>query len=458
MTIPTINNVPSRTQNQDTFDSNVDGFISQLANEVIPAMNTDISSTIAAAATTSTNAAAAAISATVAQASANITKWVSGTNYTEGDVVWSPIDFEAYRRKVTGAGTTDPSLDTTNWYQLLKLVAENILYNGNMDHWQSYTAAVTTSGGYGADGFDVRVSGDTFSMTQQSFASGDDLYDGDGTAAARYYTQVDVTSVAGAGNFAILEQRVEDVRRLAGKTVTLSFWAKAAAGTPQIGVSSTQYFGTGGSPSANASTTGQAITLSTTWAKYTVTFTIANINGKTIGTDENSFTFIMFWLDAGSAYNTQSGSIGQASKIVSIAQVKLEEGSVATPFMVEDKEVSLVRAQRYFAHFPAGGAYTRFGRGIATSATNAYVEVTLPVTMRATPTTITQSGTAANYALLDSTGTITACSVVPTIIASGTSRNTLSLTCTTAGGMTAGPVQLIANNTTAAYIGVSARL
>jgi hypothetical protein len=41
--------------------------------------------------------------------------WVSGTNYDAGDLVFSPSDFRPYRRKTNGAGTTDPSADSTNW-------------------------------------------------------------------------------------------------------------------------------------------------------------------------------------------------------------------------------------------------------------------------------------------------------------------------------------------------------
>lgn len=47
-------------------------------------------------------------------------KWVSGTTYAEGDVRWSPNDHLNYRRKNNGAGTTDPSLDLTNWVLLTK--------------------------------------------------------------------------------------------------------------------------------------------------------------------------------------------------------------------------------------------------------------------------------------------------------------------------------------------------
>lgn len=42
--------------------------------------------------------------------------WVSGASYTQWiSVVRSPIDGQKYLRRTTGAGTTDPSLDTTNW-------------------------------------------------------------------------------------------------------------------------------------------------------------------------------------------------------------------------------------------------------------------------------------------------------------------------------------------------------
>ncbi len=41
-------------------------------------------------------------------------KWVSGT-YSDGDVVWSPTDYQDYRCKGSGSRTTDPALDLANW-------------------------------------------------------------------------------------------------------------------------------------------------------------------------------------------------------------------------------------------------------------------------------------------------------------------------------------------------------
>jgi hypothetical protein len=53
--------------------------------------------------------------AAAATSSANASIWESGQTYAIGVVRFSPINFLSYRRKTAGAGTTDPSLDVTNW-------------------------------------------------------------------------------------------------------------------------------------------------------------------------------------------------------------------------------------------------------------------------------------------------------------------------------------------------------
>jgi hypothetical protein len=56
--------------------------------------------------------------ASAASATANVTQWVSGTTYALGVNVWSPINAQTYRRIIAGAGTTDPSADSTNWTKI----------------------------------------------------------------------------------------------------------------------------------------------------------------------------------------------------------------------------------------------------------------------------------------------------------------------------------------------------
>jgi len=79
---------------------------------------------------------AAAGSANSAASNSGAALWVSGTTYAIGDLRYSPANGRTYRRKTAGAGTTDPSLDTTNWYPVLLEVSTlypNIRPSLNLD-------------------------------------------------------------------------------------------------------------------------------------------------------------------------------------------------------------------------------------------------------------------------------------------------------------------------------------
>lgn len=72
-----------------------------------------------------------------AAAAAGATAWVSGATYAIGDARFSLVNFQNYRRKTMGAGTTDPSLDAANWERLV--VGDPILTPKS-----SLTQAITT--------------------------------------------------------------------------------------------------------------------------------------------------------------------------------------------------------------------------------------------------------------------------------------------------------------------------
>lgn len=105
--------VPSR-QTPATFADDTDTFLSELArfpaeaNALEENVNTKEASAVAAAEIAVANA-------TAASALVGAVKWISGTTYAVGDPVWSPATLYTYRRKIEGAGTTDPSLDPVNW-------------------------------------------------------------------------------------------------------------------------------------------------------------------------------------------------------------------------------------------------------------------------------------------------------------------------------------------------------
>lgn len=105
---------PSR-QDPANFSERADAFMGAL-----PALVTETNATAVAADLDAASALQskidAAASAAGANASANVTKWVSGATYQNGAVVWSPSNTFSYRRKtVAGSGTTDPSADGTNY-------------------------------------------------------------------------------------------------------------------------------------------------------------------------------------------------------------------------------------------------------------------------------------------------------------------------------------------------------
>lgn len=289
----------------------------------------------------------------------------------------------------TGTFSGDVQMASTNGGQLAGL--RNKIINGNMDIFQRGATAVTTNVYGPADRFINDSVVNTFSTTRGSFVSGETLFD---TGGAQFYTQIAVTSVTAPGNYYKFAQNIENVRILAGQTVTVSFWAEAASGTPSIALEIFQNFGTGGtSVSPSVAGVGQAQAITTTWAKYSKTFTIPSINGKTLGTNANtSFTSLNFWLDAGTNFSGVGGraaGIGpQVSKTISIAQVQLEIGPVATPFEQRPVGMELALCQRYYEVMPQAGTgsiQASIGTGQNTSATAGSVPITFKVTKRATP-------------------------------------------------------------------------
>jgi len=219
----------------------------------------------------------------------------------------------------------------------------NKIINGNFDIWQRGTSQ--TSSGYGsADRWQNYHSGSTKTASQQAFTVGQTDVPGN----PKYYLRNVVSSVAGSGNRVVVTQKIEGVSTLAGQTATLSFWAKADS-NKSIATEFKQDFGTGGSPSSGLAAIGATThNLTTSWQKFTATFSIPSISGKTIGSNGNDRFELLVWFDAGSDWNSRTNSLGQQSGTFDIAQVQLEEGEVATPFEHRPYSLELNLCQRYF--------------------------------------------------------------------------------------------------------------
>lgn len=107
---------PSRSD-PSTFSDKSDALLGALptlvteTNTVASEINLLVNSSAAYAAEAQVSATTAAANAALAGATA----WVSDTTYVVGDPRYSLVNFQVYRRKTPGAGTTDPALDSTNW-------------------------------------------------------------------------------------------------------------------------------------------------------------------------------------------------------------------------------------------------------------------------------------------------------------------------------------------------------
>jgi hypothetical protein len=283
---------------------------------------------------------------------------------------------------------------------------KNKLINGDCTINQRGFTSTTTSGTYGFDrqNFTTSVLDGTATYSAQTFTPGTAPVAG---YEAKNFARIVTTGQTNSGTLTRYRNSVENVRTFAGETTTFSFWAKAATGTPKIAVELSQSFGSGGSPSANVNTYIAQVTLSTSWARYSVTVNVPSISGKTIGTTDNtSWAWCEMWLSAGSVYDSRTGSLGIQNNTFDMWGFQWEAGSVATAFNTATGTLQgeLAACQRYLPSVPAGmTANSDLAIAYTNSATNFIAPIIFPVTPRVAPTGITISA-ASDFAYRSYTG------------------------------------------------------
>jgi hypothetical protein len=245
----------------------------------------------------------------------------------------------------------------------------NVIINGAFDIWQRGTTFTNpASDAYFADRWTNFVSGGTRTITRQAFTPGELPIPsfGEGNAFLRW-------NCATSG-FNILKTLIEDVSTLAGQTATLSFYAKASA-TRSISIFWYQRFGSGGSTAVQGTITSLQ-SVSTTWNRYTYTFALPSLSGKTIGAGNH----IQLDFDVSNATGT-----------FDIWGVQLEAGAVATPFRRNGPSIEseLAACQRYYQRINQTASETFFGYGTQQATTVGTVIVHLPTTLRTPPNAVT---------------------------------------------------------------------
>ena len=326
---------------------------------------------------------------------------------------------------------------------------KNRIINGDFYWNQRNFTSTTTNGDYGFDRFKMFNSGGTTTYSAQTFTPGAAPVSG---YEGKNFAQLVTASQSAAGDYAVFTQLIEDVRTLAGQTATISFWAKAASGSPKVAIELSQGFGSGGSADVNTYI-GQ-VTLTTSWARYTITANVPSISGKTIGTGATQLALYL-WISAGSTFNSRTGSLGIQNATFQFWGVQVEAGATATSFQTATGTIQgeLAACQRYYWRAGNGNVYGNYSSGLAYSTTNAYSPVRLPVTMRTIPTSVDYS----TLAMFDGV-TFTAVTSL-TLSSNQNTPDTALVIPVVASGLTQyRPYFLTNNNSTSGYIGFNAEL
>lgn len=207
--------------------------------------------------------------------------------------------------------------NTTTYVPLNNLIANNIFYNhidvpvtpvpANLvispSNKQGFTPDIDpVIGTYGAVGPDVRLvknngaAVDTLSFVD--FASGSDPLTGDVTPTE--YMRYQCNNSPLGETFKSIQFPInQKVNYLDNQEMTFQLWARVGATAANLTLYVRQYFGTGGSPTAENRPSVGTISLDTTWTHYNIQFTVLNTSGTTLGTCGDDALYLQLDLPLG---------------------------------------------------------------------------------------------------------------------------------------------------------------
>ena len=245
----------------------------------------------------------------------------------------------------------------------------NYIMNGNFDIWQRGTGTAggtrIPAGTKVADRWQMAGNpgtGGTDIVSRQSFLTGQTDVPGNPT----YFYRWEASGLSGTTSREITHW-IEDVRMLAGKTMTIVLYARGNPGgenTWRLKVA--QNMGVGGSGQVSA--IDEIITVSGgSWGKIRFTFEMPTLSGATVGAVNTSATSVTLYKTDGSG-----APIGSGTWLLDLAQMSLVEGANELPFSLmggtTGEELSL--CQRYYEK--------SYNKGISPSTITNAGQVTFP--------------------------------------------------------------------------------
>ena len=171
-------------------------------------------------------------------------------------------------------------------------VGRNLIHNSMMNvNQRGASQPYSASGAYTLDRWQLGFTGGACATAQ--YGLDDALRAPIGDEAANLYMSNAFTGGGAAGDSTSITQSIEDVRRLAGKTVTLSCWAIASTPGMQLGLGLRISYGTGGSPSPAFYVPAVPVTLTGAFARYSATLVVPSAAGKTFGTNRDDRSVVV---------------------------------------------------------------------------------------------------------------------------------------------------------------------
>ena len=322
--------------------------------------------------------------------------------------------------------------------------AKNYIINGNFDFWQRGTSFTFASGGATTSRYTTdrwSYGGESgFTISRQTAVNTGSSY------ALRLQRNAGSTSTGDQFLAYVLESSM--AQQFAGKTATLSFYLRKGADYSGSSTYALLRTGTGTDEGVSAmymsNWAGYVQTIktqvpTTTSTRYSFTFTIPS-NVKELG-------FLI-------GYASASGTAG-ANDWIEYEQMQFEIGSQATPFSRTGGSIGgeLALCQRYYYRFGGATGYERFSTlATGASSTSLTATITAPTTMRVAPTSVDF----ATLAVWDGANL----SAVTNLTLAVAGKQMQELTVTVGGGGITQyrPYYLLANNSTNAYLGLSAEL
>jgi hypothetical protein len=355
------------------------------------------------------------------------------TTYVDGDV-FSASDIN----------DTNGTINLLTSSTLSVAAGKNFIINGGMDIWQRGTSiALTSANTYCVDRF-IASANTSGAATVSRQVTGDTT----NLPFVQYCARFQRNSGNTATGTQFFNQPIETINSipLAGKTVTVSFYARRGADFSSSGNVLTAQLrsGTGTDQSYLIAWTGDALlgsvnaTLTTTWQRFQFTVTVgATANELTL-----PFTY------------TPTGTAG-ANDYYEVTGVQLELGSTATSFSRAGGTIQgeLAACQRYYQVIQNTNSKI-ISNGYYNSATAIYSFASLPVQMRTVPTLSIVTGTNF-YNAVSSGGNDNINSL--SLAGDSSSRMIFLFNNTEASG-TAGAGLYILTNNASSFIGVQAEL